>query len=213
MAVNIEDFNDGVMRKLFPQAWAKVRGVIPHVNLQALPVPVKEKVSDLKEPEASTPELFSLQEDPLQEQEASTPIDGNGVANPDPLQSGHKEMTLSNTEGHSGKPATAQPRAGVKHFDFESHIKDYEERRLKGLEGMKRILLVLTDEQAQDYVKLYFASVSVMWDVDKFRQRIKEDIAVWTSLREKYGDGKITNYSRSIETGKLILEALKNANY
>ena len=194
MAVDIEKFNDSMMRKLFPQAWAQATPAIrpcdegterpradKAVQFKSTPlsVPIKEKVSDLKEPEASTPELFSLQEE-------NQPED---------------------------KPAGVKPIAGAKSakkpFDFDAHIKDYEERRIKGQRDEQRILNALEgNERAQDYVKLYFASVSVMWDVDKFRQRIKEDIAVWTSLREKYGDGKITNYSRSIATGELLLETL-----
>lgn len=128
-------------------------------------IPIKEKglinaINPQPEPDLKEPELFSLQEDPLQESEASSPIDG--VTNRDPIQAGHErmtlnfskcnsgeegstvyitygttaseggrntftnsketpspkmtpeEMTVTNTYSQSGKPATAQPRAGVK---------------------------------------------------------------------------------------------------
>lgn len=145
-----------------------------------LPVPIKEKASDLKEPEASNPEFFPLQEE-----------------RPDP-QSEDKPI--------AGAKSTKKPSSP---FDFAKEHEAYEARRIKGNQEMQRILSALTDKRARDYVNLYFASASVMWNVENFKKRIAGEIVFWKSLRDKYGDGKITNYSRSIETGELILETLK----
>lgn len=93
MAVDFGEFNDGVMRKLFPHAWPQ----------RGNPVPVKEKgldgrdtaegsesvsypscetdspepepeVKTGKTPEASTPELFSLSEEPEDKSENPSEI-------------------------------------------------------------------------------------------------------------------------------------------
>lgn len=82
MAVNIEDFDGNLMSKLFPQAWPQMK----------LLVPVKEKAGDKTDPtsksEASSPELFSLQEE-------------KAVTNRYPMQSGHEAMTVATTDGQS----------------------------------------------------------------------------------------------------------------
>ena len=97
MAVNIEDFDGNLMSKLFPQAWPQMK----------LPVPVKEKVGTktdpTSEPEASSPELFSLQEE-------------NAVTNRYSLQSGHEAMTVATTDGQSEQSKPEQnlvPASGV----------------------------------------------------------------------------------------------------
>lgn len=191
-------FNDEIMASLFPDAWKKSPYLVDApteamtsepvnnrpseegterpradkgVQLKKTPlsVPIKEKVSDLKEPEASTPELFSLQEE-----------------NPD--------------------KSTKKPS---KPFDFEAHIKDYEERRNKGNQEMQGILSDLTDERARDYVRLYFASALVQWDIKKLKMYIRQNLKTWKEHQSKYGEGSIANYSESIKTGELILRTLE----
>ena len=114
------------------------------------------------------------------------------------------------------KPAKVQPVAGWKSkpkaakFDFEESHKDYEERRIKGQRDEQRILKALEgNERACDYVKQYFQSVTVMWDIEKFREHLTYDIEVWTELYRKYGDTGVANYTRSIATAQTILQVLK----
>lgn len=123
-----------------------------------------------------------------------------------------KQATTAQCED---KPPKVQPVADWKpkpqapKFDFDSAHRDYEERRIRGRREEQRILNVLEgNEPAQDYVKLYFQSDGVEWDVEKFRERLTRNIEAWTALRDKYGDGKITNYTQSITTAQAILKVL-----
>ena len=93
-------------------------------------------------------------------------------------------------------------------FSFDTHMKAYEEMQRKGTRKLEIILSALGDEKARDYVKLYFASDSVKWSVKKFKLHLQSNIANWTELRQKYGDGGFANYSESIMTNELILRTL-----
>ena len=93
-------------------------------------------------------------------------------------------------------------------FSFDTHIKAYKELQQDGKRKLDIILSALGDEKARDYVKLYFASDSVKWSVKKFKLHIQSNIAKWTELRQKYGDGGFANYSESIMTNELILRTL-----
>ena len=188
MPVSWSDFDDSVMKSLFPNAWEQ--------KANPASIPIKKKtdrktIATATQPEVSEPELFPLQERP----EVKTV----------------KTAVL----GSEDKPAGVKPIAGAKStkkpsspFDFAKEHEAYEERRNKGNQEMQRILSALTDERARDYVQLYFASASVMWNVEKFRKRIRESIAFWESNRAKYGDGKLTNYTRSIETALAVMAGL-----
>ena len=125
-----------------------------------------------------------------------------------------KQATVAQCED---KPVKVQPVVGWKskpkaaRFDFEEAHKDYEASRLKGQHYEQQILKKLEgNEQACDYVKLYFQSASVMWDIKKFREHLMYDVEVWEDLRSKYGDSGITNYTRNIATAQTILQALSN---
>lgn len=115
------------------------------------------------------------------------------------------------------KPTKVQPVVGWKskpkaaRFDFEEAHKDYEESRLKGQRYEQQILKKLEgNERACDYVKLYFQSASVLWDIEKFREHLMYDVEVWEDLRSKYGNSGITNYTRRIATAQTILQALES---
>ena len=95
-------------------------------------------------------------------------------------------------------------------FDFNKHIEAYEKRRQKGERVFKKILSALQgQEKACDYVRLYFSSKNVLWDVEKFKEYTKQNIAYWLEMRERYGDKGIAHYSESIETCNLVLETLE----
>lgn len=187
-------FDEETMVSLFPDAWKKnsVDALTEAKTLESVnnrpcdegidfppntlqnelsTVPVKEKEPKL--PEASSPELFSLQEASLK------------------------------TQPSQRLKSVKQP------FDFGVHIKAYEERRQKGEQVFSRILSALEgNEKACNYVRLYFASACVQWDIKKFRVYIRQNIKAWNELQRKYGEMSITNYSESIKTGELILKVL-----
>ena len=106
------------------------------------------------------------------------------------------------------KREIVKPETRKEPFSFDTHMKAYEEMQRKGTRKLEIILSALGDEKARDYVKLYFASDSVKWSVKKFKLHIQSNIAKWTELRQKYGDGGFANYSESIMTNELILRTL-----
>ena len=93
-------------------------------------------------------------------------------------------------------------------FSFDAHINDYNERLRRGKLELKAILSALVDnKKAYNYVKLYFETDPVQWNVKKFRAYLKSNITYWEWGRQKYRDGSAI-YSENIMTAERILQTL-----
>ncbi len=167
-----------------------------------------ERILDVSLLSELLPDVFSSEEGQIREDDsvpAGRKIDSFTSIN---------QATVAQCED---KPTKVQPVVGWKskpkaaRFDFEEAHKDYEESRLKGQRYEQQILKKLEgNERACDYVKLYFQSASVLWDIEKFREHLMYDVEVWEDLRSKYGNSGITNYTRRIATAQTILQALES---